>query len=146
MRAVRALCWTASRAARTPFESGREQLKGPDFAVLDTVVKFPDDAAANAFLKARDKSLPLEKLGCAENLFLARNSLRMFDGVAFGEIRIAELSVSVSDSPGTFGKIYAAAISGAGGFEILRARDFPTPRRGNFWRSSIRKSPRATPT
>ena len=87
--------WTASRAARTPFESGREQLKGPDFAVLDAVVKFPDDAAANAFLKARDKSLPLEKLGCAENLFLARNSLRLFEYVAVGEIRFADLSVSV---------------------------------------------------
>ena len=116
--------WTSSRAARTPFESGRERLNGPDFAVLDALVKFPDDAAANAFLKARDKSLPLEKLGCAENLFLARNSLRMFEGMAFGEIRIAELSVSVSDSPETFGKIYAAALAGAGGFKILRARDF----------------------
>lgn len=116
--------WTASRAPLTPFESGREPLKGPDFAVLDAVVRFPDDAAANAFLKARDKSLPLEKLGCSENLFLARNSLRMFDGMTFGEIRIAELSVSVSDSPDTFGKIYAVALAGSGGFKILRARDF----------------------
>ena len=40
------------------------------------------------------------------------------------EHRIAELSVSVSDSPETFGKIYAAALAGAGGFKILRARDF----------------------
>lgn len=116
--------WTASRAPLTPFESGREPLKGPDFAVLDAVVRFPDDAAANAFLKARDKSLPLEKLGCSENLFLARNSLRMFDGMTFGEIRIAELSVSVSDSPDTFDKIYAVALAGSGGFKILRARDF----------------------
>jgi len=116
--------WITSDAAQTPFESSREHLSGPSWAPLNTIVNFPGDSAANSFMKARDKSLPVEKSACSENLFLARNNLRMFAGMAFGEIRITEIYASISDSPDTLGKIYAVSLGGFGGFKILKSADF----------------------
>ena len=116
--------WITSDAAQTPFESSREHLSGPSWAPLNTIVNFPGDSAANSFMKARDKSLPVEKSACSENLFLARNNLRMFAGMAFEEIRITEIYASISDSPDTLGKIYAVSLGGFGGFKILKSADF----------------------
>lgn len=116
--------WITSDAAQTPFESSREHLSGPDWAPLNTIVNFPGDSSANSFMKARDKSLPVEKSACSENLFLARNNMRMFAGMAFEEIRITEIYVSISDSHDTLGRIYAVSLGGFGGFKILKSADF----------------------
>lgn len=116
--------WATSDAEVSGFEASRKILSGPDSAPLNVLLSFSNDADFDAFLKARDKSLPIEKLGSDENQFLAKNELRMFANMTFSEIDIVKISVSVSDEPDTIGRIYAVGIAGCGDFKLLRIQEF----------------------
>lgn len=118
--------WVTRNAVFDPAAATATPLAGADCAPLDILLSFRDTAAYDAFLKARNKILPIQKLGCDENQFLARNCCRMFGGMRFDEIKICALRVFVSDSPATEGIIYAAAFSGIGGFKLLRSDGFST--------------------
>ena len=61
--------WATRNAAFDPAAATATPLAGADCAPLDTLLSFRDTAAYDAFLKARNKILPIQKLGCDENQF-----------------------------------------------------------------------------
>lgn len=99
--------------------------EGGPRAPLDAVMRFSSPADMEKYFKGRDKRLPVERISSVENQYLLANSLRMFSGLKFGEIRRVQLDIEVHSVEGfpqasrPSDRIIAVGISGFGGGKIL---------------------------
>ena len=120
---------------------------------LDAVMLFDSVADMDKYFKARDKSLPADRISNVENQFLTRTQARMFGGMSFQQMRRLQLDIEVVCESGEGfpsasrknDRIIAVGLSGEGGEKILEIKDFTDEAERelleNLQREIIRRDP-----
>lgn len=114
---------------------------------------FDSVADMDKYFKARDKSLPADRISNVENQFLTRTQARMFGGMSFQQMRRLQLDIEVVCESGEGfpsasrknDRIIAVGLSGEGGEKILEIKDFTDEAERelleNLQREIIRRDP-----